>query len=177
MVCNYSTFFLDRWFGDNFKTASLISFPGLNFTMARWGMGTSVSGRFGFRPIRALRTLTSKTPKFRISTVFPFATAAEIRSSVRCTKNVTSCRAMSVSSLICITRSRFVIGLLSSISVRGCCAFNCYWVVMQQPAFGQVINYSRSIGILACAPPPASVSEPLNFPLRPEHLWENLAAR
>ena len=34
-----------------------ISLPALNFTVARAGMVTSVSGLFGLRPTRALRTL------------------------------------------------------------------------------------------------------------------------
>jgi hypothetical protein len=64
--------------GGSFNTASRISLPGLNFTTERRGIGTSVSGRLGLRPIRALRTLTSKTPKFRNSTVVPAATASEM---------------------------------------------------------------------------------------------------
>ena len=42
--------------GVSFKTASRISLPGLNLTTARGGMGTSVAGAFGLRPMRALRT-------------------------------------------------------------------------------------------------------------------------
>ena len=49
-----------------------ISLPALNFTVARAGMGTSVSGLFGLRPTRALRILISKTPKLRNSTLSPF---------------------------------------------------------------------------------------------------------
>ena len=64
--------------GDNFTTASRISLPGLNFTTERRGIGTSVSGRLGLRPIRAFRTLTLKTPKFRNSTVVPAATVSEM---------------------------------------------------------------------------------------------------
>src|SRR5947207_1443244 len=57
--------------GVSLSTASRISFPGLNFTTARGGMRTSFAGAFGLRPMRALRTLTSNTPKFRNSTFFP----------------------------------------------------------------------------------------------------------
>lgn len=102
--------------GESFRTASRISLPGLNLTTARRGIGTSVSGRFGLRPMRALRTLTSNTPKFRSSTVVPLATASEMRSSVRCTTCRTCCCTMPVSSLMLTTRSRFVIDYIRSLS-------------------------------------------------------------
>src|SRR4029077_4269854 len=61
-----------------FNTSARISLPGLNLTTERSGIGTSVSGALGLRPIRALRTLSSNTPKLRSSTLSPLANASEI---------------------------------------------------------------------------------------------------
>jgi len=63
-------------FGVSFKTSAAISLPALNFTWARAGIGTSISGLFGLRPTRALRIFTSNTPKLRSSTLPPLASAS-----------------------------------------------------------------------------------------------------
>src|SRR5256885_3735588 len=63
--------------GSNFETASRISLPALNRTTARSGIGTSVPGWFGLRPVRALRTRISKMPKLRSLTFLPLARVVE----------------------------------------------------------------------------------------------------
>ena len=60
------------------STSARISLPALNFTTARSGMGMSMAGEFGFRPTRALRILTSKTPKLRNYTLFTEDNASEM---------------------------------------------------------------------------------------------------
>src|SRR6185295_17110156 len=68
--------------GVSLSTVSRISLPGLNLTTARGGIGTSFAGELGLRPMRALRTFTSNTPKFRNSTVLPCVNASATQSSV-----------------------------------------------------------------------------------------------
>ena len=68
----------DTFVGFSFKTAAFISLPALNVTVARAGMGTSMSGLFGFRPIRAFLIFTVNTPKFRSSALPPLARASEM---------------------------------------------------------------------------------------------------
>ena len=51
-------------------TFSFISLPGLNFTAARAGIGTSLPGSFGLRPIFAFISRTWNAPKFRMTMTF-----------------------------------------------------------------------------------------------------------
>src|ERR1017187_1675982 len=67
-------------------TSARISLPALNFTIARAGIDTSISGFLGLRPLRVLAILTLKTPKLRNSTLSPFARTSEMWSRVFCTK-------------------------------------------------------------------------------------------
>src|SRR5690606_20263478 len=65
-----------------FLSCCLRILPDLNLTTARCGITTSASGLFGFRPIRDLRTCTSRTPKLRNSTLRPSASAFWMMSRV-----------------------------------------------------------------------------------------------
>ena len=56
----------------SFSTRALSSLPARNLTTTRSGMTTSWIGAFGLRTLRLSRTLISKTPKFRSSTLSPW---------------------------------------------------------------------------------------------------------
>ena len=90
------------------STRSVMVLPDLNFTVARAGIVTSISGFLGFRPGRDFERRTSKTPKFRSSTVRPSASASVMASRVSWTMAKTSAWIIPESLLICWTISRLV---------------------------------------------------------------------
>ena len=73
----------------SFSNPAFISLPALNLTTARRGMMTSFSGWFGFLPTLDFLTCSSKTPKFRSSTFWPWIKPLQIWSRVFCTISVT----------------------------------------------------------------------------------------
>ena len=60
---------------------SSMTLPGLNFTTLRSGMKTSCFD-LGLRAMRPFRSMTSKTPKLRSSTLSPFRRASRTMSKV-----------------------------------------------------------------------------------------------